>query len=79
MLKSMPIRDIVDVNQASMERIRSAFHVDDAKATEIVRRRPYRNWADFRRKHPEFSGPALEALRQSGVIIGAIGLNRLKR
>jgi hypothetical protein len=77
MLKSLPPNELVDVNRAPVEQIKAALHVDDEKANAIIAGRPYRNWAEFSYRHPEFSAPNLEALKQSGVIIGATDLNRL--
>lgn len=71
-------RPILDVNQATVEQIRAAFNIDEEAAKRIIANRPYSNWTEFSRRNPQYSPPNLEALKQDGVFIGAIGLNRLK-
>jgi DNA uptake protein ComE-like DNA-binding protein len=77
-INPLPNAAVTDVNIATNEQIQRAFQTGEETARQIISNRPYQDWADFKKKNPGFSAPVIDALRESGVVIGAIQLHRVE-
>jgi hypothetical protein len=73
-----PAHDSIDLNTATSDEIRGVLHIQDEALRAILRNRPYRSWEDFKSKNPGFSDPMLDSLKQSGLSISPLNLNRVR-